>query len=80
MDANPLDSINALKGQLWKKLIRKDELQEYQSKFKVISSRLSTGQMQITVQSPDLPDDTFNPKDPDLSDVYFSTIPADEII
>jgi len=51
MDANPLDSINALKGQLWKKLIRKDELQEYQSKFKVISSRLSTGQMQITVQS-----------------------------
>lgn len=80
LDASPFDSINALKGQLWKKHIRKIELNEYQEKFKVISSRLSIGQVQITVQNPDLPDATFEPKDPDLADVYFSTIPVDEII
>lgn len=80
LDANPLASIQALQGQLWKKLISKEELKEHHDKFKVISSRLSTGQVQITVQSIELPDAAFSPKDPDLSDVYFSTIPADEII
>ncbi len=80
IEANPLDSIHALQGQLWKKLVNKTNIQEYQDKFKVINSRLHSGQVQITVQSPELPDPTFNPKDPDLSDVYFSTIPAGEII
>ncbi len=80
LEANPIEAINTIKGQLWKKLVNKDEIERYQSKFKVISTRLNSGKVQITVESPELPDDGFSAKDPDLSDVYFSTIPAEEII
>jgi ABC-type multidrug transport system ATPase subunit len=77
---NPIQSINELNGKLWKKLVDKTETKEYSMKHKVISTKLQSGQVQITVQSEELPNETFSSKDPDLSDVYFSTIPADEII
>ncbi|MDP8231098.1 MAG: ABC transporter ATP-binding protein [Candidatus Zophobacter franzmannii] len=77
---NPIQSVEDLNDQLWKKLIDKSDMKQYTDQYKVISSRLQAGKVQITVQNSELPDETFSSKDPDLSDVYFSTIPADEIV
>ena len=77
---NPIKSVEDLNDQLWKKLIDKSDMKQYTDQYKVISSRLQAGKVQITVQNSELPDETFSSKDPDLSDVYFSTIPADEIV
>ncbi|MBN2830105.1 MAG: ABC transporter ATP-binding protein [Candidatus Cloacimonetes bacterium] len=77
---NPIQSINHLEGMLWKRLIDKSEIENYSDRFKVISTKLQAGQVQITVLSEELPDESFTSKEPDLSDVYFSTIPADEIV
>ncbi len=80
LSSNPIQAIGDLKNRLWIKLIDKSEMRQYQSEFKVISSKLQVGKLQITVLNDENPGEGFELKNPDLSDVYFSTIPADEIV
>ncbi|MDP8321835.1 MAG: hypothetical protein RAO94_05755, partial [Candidatus Stygibacter australis] len=77
---NPLEAIAAINGKIWKKLIDKSESGAYIAKYKVISTKLHAGRQQINVYSENMPGDGFTGKDANLEDVYFTTIPADEMI
>ena len=70
----PSDLIANLKGKIWKKIIYKYDLNSYKDKLNVISSRLISGKQEITVYSENSPEEGFDSIEPDLEDVYFSTL------
>lgn len=74
LQGSPLIETEKLKGKIWRKLIKKDELAWYSSEFEVISSNLYMGDIRIIVYS-DYDLSGFELKEPDLEDVYFKTIP-----
>lgn len=80
MQGNPLEAIAAIQGRIWKKLIDKSEIGAYTGKYKVISTKLQAGRQQINVYSDENPGEGFISKDANLEDVYFTTIPAFEMI
>ncbi len=71
---NPDDALSDLKGKVWSKRIKKEELSEYKINFKVISEKLIGGNPVINVLSDHNPDGLFEPIEADLEDVYFSKI------
>jgi len=74
LTGDPADTIDGLKGQVWKKIIARDQLPSYEEECVVISTRLVAGRTAIHVVSGERPDPTFEPVPPDLEDVYFSTL------
>ncbi|MTI30473.1 ABC transporter ATP-binding protein [Xanthovirga aplysinae] len=71
---HPLKAISDIEGKVWKKRVKKDELQDYKSDFQVISDKMIAGQPQIHVFSEMQPDPSFETVSADLEDVYFSQI------
>jgi ABC-type multidrug transport system ATPase subunit len=74
LTGEPLKVINDLQGKIWKKTIDRRELADYQSRFKVISTRLFAGKTVIHVFSGTQPDGSFESVEAGLDDVYFSTL------
>ena len=74
MEGDPLQAIKDLEGQMWSKFINKEEIEDYRSKYDVISSRLYVGKTIIHVQSEVQPNGDFELVTPNLEDVYFSKI------
>lgn len=74
LKGNPIESINAIEGSVWKKTIEKSELEDYKANHAVISERLIAGKPEIRVFSEFQPDPSFNSVEADLEDVYFSQI------
>ncbi|MEX1365746.1 MAG: ABC transporter ATP-binding protein [Nannocystaceae bacterium] len=70
----PLRAIDQLRGHTWKKVISKDELAEHERDHTVISTRLVGGRTVIHVFAEDAPGSEFAAVDPDLEDVYFTTL------
>jgi ABC-2 type transport system ATP-binding protein len=70
----PTELIESINGSIWRKLINKNEIESYKEKFNVISTRLIIGKTQLTIQSDIQPELGFEPVEPDLEDVYFSTL------
>lgn len=70
----PDRTIKELRGKVWEKIIKKQEFDEYDSRFKIILTRLFAGNMLIHVLSEQQPDQGFENANPDLEDVYFSTM------
>ena len=70
----PADLINQLEGKIWRKIIAKDQTQAHKEQFNVISSQLITGKTQLTVHSEIQPALGFEPVQPTLEDVYFTTL------
>jgi ABC-type multidrug transport system ATPase subunit len=73
LEGKPADLIAATRNRIWKKVIARKELEDYQSKYEVISTRLVAGNSVIHVLS-DSPPDGFEPVEGGLEDVYFSTL------
>lgn len=74
LKGNPLDSIDTIKGKIWRKVIEKSELEEYKSNYQVVSEKLIAGKPIIHVYADTLPDNTFEAVPADLEDVYFAQI------
>lgn len=74
LKGNPLEAIDELKGQVWKKVIAKAELEEHKANYTVISDRLIAGKPIIHVLSSTDPGNGFQAVEADLEDVYFSQI------
>lgn len=72
-EGNPTELVRSLQGRLWSKIIRKEELSTHQKLFKVISSKLISGETQIRVLA-DMQPNGFEPIEPTLEDYYFSTL------
>lgn len=71
----PKESVKALHGQIWTKVIERDDLEAYTDKFNVISSNFNQDNtLNIRVHSAAQPDETFSAKEPELEDVYFVTL------
>ena len=73
LEGKPADLIANTRGKIWKKVIARDELDEYQGKYEVISTRLFAGNSVIHVLSDERPKG-FDPVEGGLEDVYFSTL------
>jgi ABC-2 type transport system ATP-binding protein len=73
LEGKPADLIGATRGRIWKKVIDRDELEQYQARHEVISTRLFAGNSVIHVLSNERPEG-FDPVEGGLEDVYFSTL------
>ena len=70
----PQAAMHELKGRVWERTIEKAELAEYQREYAVISTKLLAGQPLLHVVGDDLAPAGFQPVEPSLEDVFFSTI------
>jgi len=74
LKGNPTDLTDGVKGRVWTKAIEKNELENYQMEFKVISTHLKAGKTVIHVLNDNPPDATFKAFEANLEDVYFAEI------
>ena len=73
LEGKPGDLIAATHGHIWKKVVGRDDVEEYQQSYEVISTRLFAGNSIIHVLSDSQPEG-FEPVEGGLEDVYFSTL------
>jgi len=73
LEGKPTDLIQSTRGKVWKKTIDHSELEQYQGKYEVISTRMFAGKMIVHVLSDTQPEG-FDPVEGGLEDVYFSTL------
>ncbi len=73
-EGQPAAAMSELKGRVWEKAISKSEIDDYQQRFNVISSKLVAGKPIIHILNDENPGDGFAPSSPDLEDVFFSKI------
>ncbi len=74
LTGDPATVVQKLEGKIWRKTIDKLELEDYQRRLSVISTRWFGGQLIIHVYSEAPLGDGFEPIDAVLEDVYFSTL------
>lgn len=74
LEAQPMDAIKDLQGKIWRRMIDKSALTETAKDHAVISTKLFAGKTVVHVFSPSKPGDAFESVEPDLEDVYFSTM------
>ena len=70
----PQATVDSLRGRVWKKIVPRQSLAEYERDLAVISTHLVGGKTAIHVVAPERPDATFAEVPADLEDVYFSTL------
>ena len=70
----PHEVIDDTRGMIWRKEVGRQELAELAGRLQIISSRLQGGRTIVHAYSPECPDDGFEMVEPDLKDVYFSTL------
>jgi len=71
---NPSLMVKSLEGKVWSKMIKKEDVDAYRKAFKVISTKLVSGETQIRVISDSSPEQGFDRVDPNLEDLYFTTV------
>jgi ABC-type multidrug transport system ATPase subunit len=72
----PEAALQALGGKIWEKAISKTEIDDYQQRYRIISSKLVAGKPIIHIFSDEAPGDGFRSAEPGLEDVFFSKITA----
>ncbi|MEM8933327.1 MAG: ABC transporter ATP-binding protein [Acidobacteriota bacterium] len=72
-EGEPSELRTELRGRVWRKTIPKTELDEHRRRFSVISDRLAAGRRAIHILADEAPEG-FEAREPDLEDVYFSTL------
>ena len=71
---DPAELAAALRGRIWQAVIPRADLDACKQRLAVISSRLSGGKTFVRVHSETQPDPGYQPVEPDLEDVYFSSL------
>jgi ABC-2 type transport system ATP-binding protein len=74
LETQPMAAVNDLKGKIWRQMIDKSALAETVKDHAVISTKLFSGKTIVHAFSHDKPGNGFEPVEPDLEDVYFSTM------
>jgi ABC-type multidrug transport system ATPase subunit len=74
VEAEPLHAVAAMQGRIWRRVIEKTELPALERAQSVISTKLVAGRTVVRVHSRTSPGAGFEPVEPDLEDVYFSTM------
>ena len=74
LEAEPLRSVDDLRGRIWRRVIPKSELADVEREHAVISTKLLGGRTVVRVYGDTSPGAAFEPAEPELEDVYFSTM------
>jgi ABC-type multidrug transport system ATPase subunit len=75
----PLDSTNELKNKIWTKSVLRDDLENAENEFNVLSSNYNIdNSLTIRVFSDKKPGSEFKKSDPQLDDVYFIALKEDQ--
>jgi ABC-2 type transport system ATP-binding protein len=74
LEATPLSAIADLGGRIWRRVIDRDALPAVEREHPVISTKLLAGRTVVHVYGEGCPEAGFQPVEPDLEDVYFSTM------
>jgi ABC-type multidrug transport system ATPase subunit len=74
LEAEPQAAVHALRGQVWRREVPRDELKAFEAAHPVISTTLVGGRTVVHVHGDTPPDDSFQPVEPDLKDVYFTVM------
>jgi ABC-type multidrug transport system ATPase subunit len=74
LEAEPLGAVDGLRGRIWRTVIEKGALAGVEREHAVISTKLLAGRTVVHVYSDGPPGPGFEPSEPDLEDVYFSTM------
>jgi len=74
LEAEPLGAIEQMRGRIWRRVIEKSALAQVEREHDVISTKLLAGRTVVHVHADALPGAGFEAAEPDLEDVYFSTM------
>jgi ABC-type multidrug transport system ATPase subunit len=74
LQGDPSRVLDDVRGQVWRKRVRKAEMADVRARFKVISSRLVAGDPVVHVFSDKEPGDGFTAVEPTLEDVYLHRV------
>jgi len=74
LEAEPLRAVADLRARIWRRVVSKSELEELQREHAVISTKLLAGRTVVRVYGDTSPGGEFELAEPDLEDVYFSTM------
>lgn len=74
LEEHPLKAVEQLSGRIWSRIISKEDFSRMESDFKVISKKLVSGQTMVHIYSEVCPGAEFEKVEPQLEDVYFSTM------
>jgi len=77
----PIEATNEIKGQIWTKVIERDELENMEATYKVLSSNYNQDNtLNIRVHSLEKPADGFKEANPQLDDVYFIALKEEPVL
>jgi ABC-type multidrug transport system ATPase subunit len=77
----PIEATEEIKGQIWTKIIERDDLEAMETAYKVLSSNYNQDNtLNIRVHATEKPADDFKQANPQLDDVYFIALKQDEPI
>ena len=74
LEAEPLRAVEELKGRIWRRVIERSALPTIEREHNVISTKLLGGRTLVHAHAESAPGDGFEAVEPDLEDVYFSTM------
>ena len=74
LEAEPLLAVEALRGRIWRRTVARAELEALERAHAVISTKLLSGRTVVRVHAQSAPAPGFEPVEPGLEDVYFSTM------
>ena len=78
IQGTPTQVQEKLKGQIWTKVIIREDLEQAEKDFKVISSNYNQDNtLNIVVHADEKPNETFVAREPQLEDVYFVALKND---
>ena len=63
-----------LRGKVWQAESSREEVEGYRARLAVIGTRMASGRRLVRVYAEKQPDPEFSPVEPELEDVYFSTV------
>ena len=69
------DALKNIKGKIWMKVIRREELERTESEFQLLSSKYNDdNSLTVRIFSGTDPENGFTPDEPELEDLYFITL------
>jgi ABC-2 type transport system ATP-binding protein len=74
LEAEPIAAIAALQGKIWRRLVPRSELPDYQKRYALVSTKLLGGRTVVRVYGDSRPSEEFEPAEATLADVYFSAM------
>jgi ABC-type multidrug transport system ATPase subunit len=74
LEAEPVGAMDDLRGRIWQRIVRKEDLPALEQSHAVISTKLLGGKTVVHVCSESSPGAGFEVVEPDLKDVYFTAM------